>query len=241
MTHITIEKAKLEQALSALKRMASFGNTFGYRSSEQNPYEQVCEAIIAIKQDLALDKMAENARELGLDYEPVDGTQVSEVWWNGEKLMAKPIPLEDFYQPAPTVQETVAWVDLLKQAEEVVRSKPLWKKYIDGTPLANDIAVWMASFAQEHTTLPAQPAPVQEPVFELQKSGWEIICDLDWIQTLPFGTLLYTTPPAAQRQWVGLTDEEITELEETTTCLANESWLRNLTRAIEAKLKEKNT
>jgi hypothetical protein len=46
---------------------------------------------------------------------------------------------------------------------------------------------------------------------------------------------------AQQRTWVGLTDEEITELEETTTCLANESWLRNLTRAIEAKLKEKNT
>jgi hypothetical protein len=41
-------------------------------------------------------------------------------------------------------------------------------------------------------------ASVQEPVpvFELQKSGWEIICDLDWIQTLPFGTKLYTTPPA---------------------------------------------
>jgi hypothetical protein len=39
-------------------------------------------------------------------------------------------------------------------------------------------------------------APVQEPVFELQKTGWEIICDLDWIQTLPFGTKLYTTPPA---------------------------------------------
>jgi hypothetical protein len=44
--------------------------------------------------------------------------------------------------------------------------------------------------------LAAQPAPVQEPVFELQESGWEIICDLDWIQTLPFGTKLYTTPPA---------------------------------------------
>jgi hypothetical protein len=43
-------------------------------------------------------------------------------------------------------------------------------------------------------------ASVQEPVpvFELQKSGWEIICDLDWIQTLPFGTKLYTTPPPAQ-------------------------------------------
>jgi hypothetical protein len=30
---------------------------------------------------------------------PVDGTQVSKVWWDGEWLMAKPIPLEDFYQP----------------------------------------------------------------------------------------------------------------------------------------------
>lgn len=72
-------------------------------------------------------------------------------------------------QSAP-VQEPVAWVDLLKQAEEVVRSKSLWKKYIDGTPLANDIAVWMASFAQEHTTLPAQPAPVQ-PETDLCGSG----------------------------------------------------------------------
>jgi hypothetical protein len=56
----------------------------------------------------ALDKMADNARELGLDYEPADGTQVSKVWWDGEKLMAKPIPLVDLYQPAP-VQEPVAY------------------------------------------------------------------------------------------------------------------------------------
>jgi hypothetical protein len=60
------------------------------------------------------------------------------------------------------VQEPVAWGDLLKKAEEVVRSKPLWKKYIDGTPLANDIAVWMASFAQAHTTPPAAQPAVQE-------------------------------------------------------------------------------
>jgi len=43
-----------------------------------------------------------------------------------------------------------------------------------------------------------------------------------------------------QRPWVGLTDEEIKHIEETTTCLENESWLRNLTRNLEAKLKEKN-
>ncbi len=65
---------------------------------EQTP-SQIVDATTAIKQALALDKMAENARELGLDYEPADGTQVSKVWWDGEKLMAKPIPLEDIYQP----------------------------------------------------------------------------------------------------------------------------------------------
>jgi hypothetical protein len=45
----------------------------------------------------------------------------------------------------------------------------------------------------------------------------------------------------AELKWVGLTDEEMLTLEETTTCTKDESWLRNLTQAIEAKLKEKNT
>jgi hypothetical protein len=45
---------------------------------------------------------------------------------------------------------------------------------------------------------------------------------------------------AMVKPWVGLTDEEMKHIEETTTCLENESWLRNLTRNIEAKLKEKN-
>jgi len=40
------------------------------------------------------------------DYEPVDGAQVSKVWWDDEKLMAKPIPFVEFYKP---VQEPVAW------------------------------------------------------------------------------------------------------------------------------------
>jgi len=42
------------------------------------------------------------------------------------------------------------------------------------------------------------------------------------------------------REWEGLTDEEMLTLEETTTCAKDESWLRNLTRAIESVLKEKN-
>lgn len=54
-------------------------------------------------------------------------------------------------QPA---QEPVAWADLVKEAQQIVKSKFLWKKFIDGTPLANDIAFWMADFAQQYTAPP---------------------------------------------------------------------------------------
>jgi hypothetical protein len=50
---------------------------------------------------------------------------------------------------------------------------------------------------------------------------------------------LYTTPPAAQRPWVGLTDEEIEK-----ACVPLGAAMLSFTevaRAIEAKLKEKNT
>ena len=47
-------------------------------------------------------------------------------------------------------------------------------------------------------------------------------------------------PRKSKRPWVGLTEEEIETIKDTTICLANESWLRSLTRNLEAKLKEKN-
>jgi hypothetical protein len=40
------------------------------RYEKESTPEHIAKAITAIKQALALDKMAENARELGLDYEP---------------------------------------------------------------------------------------------------------------------------------------------------------------------------
>ena len=103
----------------------------------------------------------------------------------------------------------------------------------------------------------AQPAPVQEPV------AWMVDVDLAnyqgqseyrtilawnakpvWSGTHEINEVLkavplYTTPPAAQRQWVGMTDEEIRNF-------INAPWGDGVTvadfiRAIEAKLKEKNT
>jgi hypothetical protein len=118
-------------------------------------------------------------------------------------------------QPAP-VQEPVAWTDLLKQAEEVVRSKSLWKKYIDGTPLANDIAVWMANFAQEHTTPPA-PQPVPVKTYHDGKP---------W--------------PVQPKHWVGLTNNELQPIADEYRILFG-GWVEEFARAIEAKLKEKNT
>jgi hypothetical protein len=55
----------------------------------------------------------------------------------------------------------------------------------------------------------------------------------DWLYE---ARALYTTPPAAQRQWVGLTDDEIIKCTPT--------WggtVEDVARAVEAKLKEKNT
>ena len=127
-------------------------------------HPEALQAVIdeAIKQalaDSALDKKAENARELGLDYEPV-------------------LKDNSNYRYDPPVAEPVAWM----QPDEVHIS--LWK---------------------------------------------------DDYHTIP----LYTTPPAAQRTWTGLTDEEIEK-----ACVPLGAAMLSFTevaRAIEAKLKEKNT
>ena len=78
-----------------------------------------------------------------------------------------------------------------------------------------------------------KPEPEPVAVWELQEGGWDTIADADWMETLPVGTKLYTTPP--QREWVGLTDEEAREL-----CVANVPYVIDMVRALEAKLKEKN-
>ena len=61
------------------------------------------------------------------------------------------------------------------------------------------------------------------------------------IDALPVGTMLYTTPPAAPRQWVGLTDEEIKEIIGPWGDTPIKGYTRMLFDRIEAKLKEKNT
>jgi hypothetical protein len=115
-----------------------------------------------IPKQTALDKKAENARELGLDYEPV-------------------LKDNSNYRLDPPVAEPVEFL-------------------VDG-----DLYY-----------------PEEIDCESLQEQGHTVAS-------------LYTNPPAAQRQWVGLTDEEVGDLSD--FAYANdEEFVRN----VEAKLKERN-
>lgn len=46
---------------------------------------------------------------------------------------------------------------LMREAQAIVEQKFLFPKFIDGTPLANDIAVWMAEFAASKMSEEAKP------------------------------------------------------------------------------------
>jgi hypothetical protein len=139
--------------------------------------------------------MTEEALKLALEalVEMTPSGQTGSAIWN-KQMSAITAASDALAQPE---QEPVDFASLLREAEEIMQSKPTWKRFIDDTPLANDIAVWMAVFAQD--------------------------------------VARRTSPP--QRTWVGLTDEEINKTHETKVWDARRSYAR----AIEAKLKEKNT
>jgi hypothetical protein len=88
----------------------------------------------------------------------------------------------------------------------------------------------------------ARSAPVQEPVAVIG-SGFQLLyCREDWAKGLKIGDKLYTTPPAAQRQWVGLTDKEIDQgLCRTPYAMKTAEAWREGVRWAYHQLKEKNT
>jgi hypothetical protein len=186
---MTTEKA-LDLALEALELSSVTVDSFGVQRKTQ-------EAITAIKQARALDKKAENARELGLDYEPYKGLS-----------------------------------EHLAQATN-------GRVRID--PVTGNVGIG---------TAPVQPAPAQEPV------AWQIRIgdspDWAWADTEADADFygkqsglryekrpLNTTPPAAKREWTGLTDEEIQTVWDGVMDGAVFT-RREVYKAIEAKLKEKN-
>ena len=165
----------------------------------------------------ALDKKAENARELGLDYEPVAKLQVT--------LQDRPIDIElaqykRMFESACSALGAIG--DALGCDPEEGGAEPI-----------------LAAIAELKATTPA--APVQEPTATVTSESGNPDVTMSWWHepALPVGTKLYTTPPAAQRQWIGLTAEERTEI---AGFAAISDWHDfEVIDAVETKLKEKNT
>ena len=84
-------------------------------------------------------------------------------------------------------------------------------------------------------------AQTQEPVAWvcMNYKKHDIDFDQPAIDAIPVGTMLYTHP--SQRTWVGLTDDEIDAIYTGVRAVHREIDSDLFARAIEAKLKEKNT
>jgi hypothetical protein len=108
-----------------------------------------------------------------------------------------------------------------------------------------------AEIAEEAITpIKAALEAKDEPVAEVtSETGAEITMSWWHEPALPIGTKLYTTPP--QRTWVGLTDNEVLECLKSVDVATAVNLLMSqyempptfkvYAKAIEAKLKEKNT
>jgi hypothetical protein len=132
--------------------------------------------------------------------------------------------------PAAPVQEPVAKIKRIDEYGPMLDWYTHWTDFPVGTKL--------------YTSPPAQPAPVQEPVWiqpdHLQKAQTApFLCRVEPNKRDDF-VPLYTTPPAAQRQWAGLTDEEIKRIGKLDLDSDYFGLWYDFAKAIEAKLRSKN-
>ena len=192
------------------------------------------------KANEALDRMAENARELGLDYEP-DGM-------HHNKPQKRPQNCGTGYCSCiecvmePAQQEPVAWIVEFENGEQELhfeaqsvgeKNTPLYTSQAQQKPyrLLQDNGSKYFGESWDKAEQPAH-APVEwmeMVVANLVREG------VNKHKARELAQHFYASPPA-QRTWVGLTDEERTEIR-------REHFARTLPLmdAVEAKLKEKNT
>jgi hypothetical protein len=229
-------------------------NTYGDEAVDV--YEALCEALaepqekyqygtplldaMRGKANEALDKMAENARELRLDYEPAQ--QEPPAWWPAVENILKEYGLQaiDFvadFKAALAEQPHEIGARLACEGKGI---SDLWGAVKSDADMAEAQRGYEAALAQQ----PAQQEPVAKKtrIGLVTSSGWD---------SLPVGTEFYTSPPA-QRTWVGLSDEDIkgedwvlSAVKEYEAYTLQEQLViegvAKFSYAIEAKLREKNT
>lgn len=130
---------------------------------------------------------------------------------NGLTGEAQPAEQAKGQEAVAEAEKLADWVALLNEASRIVQHKPTWNRFIDGTPLQNDIAVWMADFARAY-----------------------VLSAIDVLKPI-------TTPPAQPaREWVGLTGSDVIQLMPDDSRDLTMGQLVDYGRAIESKLREKN-
>jgi hypothetical protein len=199
--------------------------------------------LTRLKASIALDKMADNARELGLDYEPAP-VQDLPFGVGGGLVAIKTLLGRD---PCVHANTAIEMIDAI--LKEHPAAQPAVQEGRDWSLLEATQESLREHMAEIKRLKAAQPAPVQEPVAWMQDSIELYVQDRpSAYYTIP----LYTTPPAAQpvpvktysggkpwpvapKPWVNLTDEEVMQT-------MSGDWTSQFyfARAIEAKLKEKN-
>ncbi len=204
----------------------------------------------------ALDKKAENARELGLDYEP----------WKPHDTAHRPggLPQDFIKHEVKNEGDWSEWVNpyseqyFMKCCDCGLVHEMQFKvvKYSEGNECDFvDDPDLQPVFRARRATTPAQPAPVQEPVRwtdeEYREISDQVIstlveygaelraadCQMQILREDLAESRREVAQLKAQRQWVGLTDEEKRQIFEREDY---QGWLDYI-NAIEAKLRSKNT
>jgi hypothetical protein len=173
----------LKLALEALESCTPADTSTGHVVWPSYDEQAVKQAITAIKQVLAaLVKDNSNYRLDPPGLDPAGGIQVSKVWLDDDKLIAKPIPFVEFYKAAP--------------------AQPNIKSYLE-----KDNSQFKFSDYESNGMRHNKPsaAPVQEPVVFYRCNGcghaYEQVhpTSCDCMEAGGFDRVeYYTTPPAAQ-------------------------------------------
>jgi hypothetical protein len=214
------------------------------------------DAITAIKQARALDKKAENARELGLDYEPEQKRPQN----CGTGFCSC---IECVMEPAP-VQEPVAIDGNTSDGYHTFNELYEFRKAYNAA-LFNEWAVGGKCSVHKSWRhhdgelcfgggwfIVVAVLPDGQISNHYEAKDWDLFAvpeteralfefdghtGADVVERLK----AYTTPPAAQRPWVGLTPREIYNLwEDSGVPFVDWDSFASITRAIESKLREKN-